>query len=50
MKCFICGGRATVLVVVSNLTGPDTRYAACDDHEPRHIPGGNVVSITVTPI
>lgn len=50
MRCYICGREATVRVTVTKMSGPHTRYLACDDHEPRHIPGGDVVSISSVPI
>jgi hypothetical protein len=50
VKCYVCSEQATVEVVASRLTMPDTRYTACDEHEPRHIPQGDVVSVTTTPL
>jgi hypothetical protein len=47
MNCFICGNRATRRVTVEKMTGPSMRYLCCDNHEPHHIPQGDVVLIRV---
>jgi len=50
VRCYVCGRPATARVTITHTGGRTTRYAACDDHEPRHIPGGNVMVVNVEPI
>lgn len=52
MTCYICGKPATtrVTVVYSTQGKPPTNYNACDAHEPRHIPGGDVAYIDSKPV
>lgn len=51
MKCFVClTAKATRKVIVRKLKGSDMTYRCCDSCEPRHIPGGDVVSISTEPL
>lgn len=43
IACYVCGQPATVHVTVTH-TDRRTTYYACDDHEPRYVPQGDVVS------
>ena len=51
MECIVClTTPAVAQVVINKLDGSVTRYVTCEEHEPRHIPGGDVVSIEVRPL
>jgi transcription elongation factor Elf1 len=51
VACFVCGKSATVKVTVEK-TDPkeNLTYDCCDEHEPRHIPQGDVVFIRTVPL
>lgn len=51
MECIVClTASAVSRVVITKFDGTKTTYATCDEHEPRHIPGGDVITIEVTPL
>jgi len=50
VRCYVCGQPAVCQVTVTHTGGGVTRYAACDTHEPRHIPQGNAAVICTEPI
>jgi hypothetical protein len=50
MSCFICGRPATRRVLVSKVDSEALRYVCCDEHEPTHIPQGDIVVIRTEPL
>lgn len=49
-RCYVCERPATSRVEVQTATETKLRYAACDEHAPTYIPGGDVAVIKITSI
>lgn len=49
--CYVCEKTATARVTLIKKDGSSGgSYLACDDHEPKHIPQGEIVAIDIKPV